>query len=1202
MGKAQSIRMRCSGLGLAAAGLLLCGLAQSALAQTCTTVVVDAGGIEFRGIDGSSDTNVFAVGKDGTIYHYDGSGWTDQTADNNDPNLEDLRDVHAVDTSVAFAVGKGGVILEYDGTDWDLGTLDTATDKEFKGVWAASSTEAFAVGKDGTVYMFDGTDWSDQSGAAGTGNGDDFEDAWGDADDFYGLTKSGTLFHFDLGTSSWDAGPITTCDIDNDLTFKDLWGDASGDLFLAGKDKRPNPDEAVVYQYDVSAGTCTEVGSTTAINKFEGISGSIGTGPGGGNEIYAVGKKGNYLYSDDGGATWTALAVAAPGDEDQKDVWVSGTGKTFIAGKKGQWSYCALATNAELGEVTAYRSAVVGSVVEWQTFSERGTLGFHVLREDPQSGEYIRLNTQLLPGLVYSRLGGSYRFLDATAEPGQLYRYKLVEVEAAGTKRSYGPFEVRVQMTPPPRGDEFFVPMIESTLGEIFGDVDGEEPVTVFEQAESPPSAVSEARTTAKKKARKTAEDEKVARTGKAVKITLREPGIYYVHAASLAKPLGIPEATVSQLIGNRGLAVTNRGAPVAIHPAPGNAGFYFYGEAIESQYTEDNVYWLYQGEGLAMQGRNGAAPAAVSAGAFVDTAHAEGNNYHLTHFFDDPDADYWMWDFVFPGYFDTRSFSIASPGALRESELNATLTVRVTGGSDSPLALDHHAAIVINGVPACTARWAGTTSHEAVCEVPMSVLLDGDNAVEVTGYSNHMTDQPSVFFVNNLELGYLRRYESLESRLAGATAGHRVVSVDGFGSDDIRVFDLEDPRRPRVVANASVDGVDGDYRVSFEAEKQSTPFIALTPDGMLTPASIVADIPSSLMDTSRRADWLLITASDLLDAAAGLADYRRRSQGLTTLVVDVEDIYDEFNDGIRDVDAIWQFLRYAHTRWQRGPRYVVLAGEGSFDYKNYLGFGDAIIPTLLTPTPRGLYPSDNLLADVLGNDFVPEMAIGRLPVIDSAEMRAVTAKLIAYESADGSWTERSVLSADAPDNAGNFAQDSDRIAALIPPDLMDIETIHVDPIGLPPDVARQQMLDAMDRGNAFVNFYGHGGFLGLGNADLLKAGDVPLMVNRGRLPVVTAFTCLSGQFGFPGQESVGEVLMVQPEVGAAGVWAPSGLSLHALARTLGEGFYAATFQDGELIVGEAILKAQASYARTGMDRYLLDIYNFIGDPATVMK
>ena len=76
------------------------------------------------------------------------------------------------------------------------------------------------------------------------------------------------------------------------------------------------------------------------------------------------------------------------------------------------------------------------------------------------------------------------------------------------------------------------------------------------------------------------------------------------------------------------------------------------------------------------------------------------------------------------------------------------------------------------------------------------------------------------------------------------------------------------------------------------------------------------------------------------------LAEHRR-TQGLRTLVVDVEDVYDEFAYGIRDADAIWSLLHYAHEHWQGAPRYVVLAGEGSFDYKDYLGHGDSIIPTL---------------------------------------------------------------------------------------------------------------------------------------------------------------------------------------------------------------------------------------------------------------
>jgi hypothetical protein len=99
-----------------------------------------------------------------------------------------------------------------------------------------------------------------------------------------------------------------------------------------------------------------------------------------------VGKKGNFLNSDDSGVIWSE--ELAP--------------------------------------------AVVGSVVQWKTLSERGTLGFHVLRQDPESGEYRRVNKQLLPGLLYSRLGATYRLLDPAAQPGEIYRYELIEVEAAG--------------------------------------------------------------------------------------------------------------------------------------------------------------------------------------------------------------------------------------------------------------------------------------------------------------------------------------------------------------------------------------------------------------------------------------------------------------------------------------------------------------------------------------------------------------------------------------------------------------------------------------------------------------------------------------------------------------------------------------------------------------------------------------------------
>ncbi len=151
----------------------------------------------------------------------------------------------------------------------------------------------------------------------------------------------------------------------------------------------------------------------------------------------------------------------------------------------------------------------------------------------------------------------------------------------------------------------------------------------------------------------------------------------------------------------------------------------------------------------------------------------------------------------------------------------------------------------------------------------------------------------------------------------------------------------------------------------------------------------------------------------------------------------------------------------------------MVVAGEGSFDYKNYLGYGDSIIPALLTPTPQGLFPSDNLHADVVGNDWLPEMAIGRLPVIDAAELVAVTAKIAAYEQSQGDWQRRVVVAADRSDLGGDFPADSDHVTGLVPGSY-ELERIHLDE--LPPDDARSQTLSAIASGGAFVNFFGHSG------------------------------------------------------------------------------------------------------------------------------
>ena len=891
-----------------------------------------------------------------------------------------------------------------------------------------------------------------------------------------------------------------------------------------------------------------------------------------------------------------------------------------------EWALCAVAlkptsfTRAMVSNFHAFRSAVVGSVVEWETVTERGTLGFHLECFDEARGEYRRVNKRLLPALLHARHGATYRLVDPGANAGGIHSDRLVELEASGRTLTHGPFTVAVSDTPP---SDFDAKDLEPTgAGGSSATTDA-----VFARLAHVAMPKAKARLTQKREACRPTKRAKRERRGAALEIMVGAPGLVTLDAATIAERMGLAEAAVLRLIADNRLALSLKGERVATLAGPAKRRLYFYGEAVgraasgaehsfaqdrsDSRYSDENVYWLRVGKGLAMGARNGRNPQPITGLTYTETRHAEGNKYTLTHLFDDPDDDYWMWDFRVGGSqfadcetqpapmpCNINSFTLPSPGVAADPGRTATLSVRLHGGSVTDAAIDHRVTVTLNDVELGTAEWDGLAPHTASFEANAGLLIDGDNRIGVSAAASGNHNQPSIVYINDFELTYPRRYVSRDNRLEAPAAGHRVISIDGFDGSNIRVFDLHDPKRPRLMTRTTVDGGDANYRVSLRTQGKSGSYLAVGAGAARAPAEVIADVPSRLKRRDHRVDHLIITASDLVPAARALANYRR-AQGFRTLVVDIEDIYDEFNYGIRNADAIWSFLRYAHTRWRTGPRFVVLAGEGSHDYKDYLGNGDSIVPTLLTPTPEGLFPSDNLYADVSGNDWVPEMAFGRLPVIDPAELEAVIAKIIAYEAGSGDWEQRVTLSADAPDGGGNFPAASDALTALMPLDY-ELERIHLDELA--PDQAKARMLGGINAGRAFVNFYGHGGFIGLGNSNLLTVLDVPALVNAERLPVVTAYTCLAGQFGFPGQDSVAEALVLKPDGGAIAVWSPTGLSINNRARVLGEGFYRATFCDGERVIGETILKAQKRYAEDGAAKYMLDIYNLIGDPATVMK
>lgn len=80
-------------------------------------------------------------------------------------------------------------------------------------------------------------------------------------------------------------------------------------------------------------------------------------------------------------------------------------------------------------------------VFHWETLEEHGTVGFFAERKE--GGAWVRINAEMLPGLIASPMGAEYWLADPGARPGDGYQYRLIEVEAWGTTREYGPFDLR---------------------------------------------------------------------------------------------------------------------------------------------------------------------------------------------------------------------------------------------------------------------------------------------------------------------------------------------------------------------------------------------------------------------------------------------------------------------------------------------------------------------------------------------------------------------------------------------------------------------------------------------------------------------------------------------------------------------------------------------------------------------------------------
>jgi len=860
------------------------------------------------------------------------------------------------------------------------------------------------------------------------------------------------------------------------------------------------------------------------------------------------------------------------------------TGATFTFGPLCELAAteAATATAAVIGTVAAYEEN--GQVVvEWTTATEAGSVQFEVLREGPRGLERFQPPG---PALLDAPAGGIYRVLDPQGDADNPATYWLRETDLRGQQHLYGPFQPTVDRDRQ-HGAEH-------------------EPLTNDFAAWSylpTPTAAPPALDTAVDAARVGILDLGPAgrRTGVALALGLETSGVYFVSALEIAQQLGRPLGQVRGWLRAGQFFLERNGLPVAwaeARGASGQIGLLFYGEAVESLYSRETVYRLEGGRrGLRMASvEGGSGGAATGTESFAAVRDVEEDAIAATVLGLDPESDYWFWHFLRAG--DPATESVTLPIDL-EAATGATgrLSVRLHGATDSGVADEHHVQVLLNGTLLGDSWWRGITPHEALFTVPAGVLQEGANAVEIVSVLDPGVPF-SIFFLDGFEVTFPRRYATSTGTLRFAAGTNSAALLEGLDPASTQVLDITDPRQPRRVDRTAGGTVRLDLRPGGE-------YVAVETARIAPPTSIRRIVASDLLAESARGEYLVIAPPGLVTAAEELARYRR-DQGLGARVVSVQQIYDHLNGGLTDPRAIREFLSQAWQRWQTPPRWVVLVGNGTYDYRDLLGQGGNLMPPWMLQTPDGLYASDNAFVDLTGDDGVPEISIGRIPVTSAAELRAYLDKIIAYEnrslSGGEGWADRAVLLADAFDQGMDFATSSQGIEPLLPTHYQSLPiSLDSNPLGM----ARDQLFQAWNDGLGMVHYTGHGGLDRLSGIGLLTTPDAAVVGAgaEGRLPLLTAMTCNVNRFEVPGFRPLGAALVLEPGAGAIASWAPTGFSFNAPATQLASHFFHALFTEG------ATARTLGEVAKTALERLdtledprpLRRIYNLLGDPALTL-
>lgn len=393
-----------------------------------------------------------------------------------------------------------------------------------------------------------------------------------------------------------------------------------------------------------------------------------------------------------------------------------------------------------------------------------------------------------------------------------------------------------------------------------------------------------------------------------------------------------------------------------------------------------------------------------------------------------------------------------------------------------------------------------------------------------------------------------------------------------------------------------------------------------------------------------QQADYIIVAPQDFIPYANRLASLHQQHEGLSSVIVNTQQVYNEFSSGKIDAAAIRDFIRMLYWRGDainKPVKYVLLLGRGSYYNRNGRPGNTNLIPT---------YETDNSLSyiySVATDDFYAlmgdnegylaessgfmDLGVGRIVASNITQANDVVNKIenyyrtgnlpsVSYDNCSavagndifGDWRNHLLFCADDGDNALHMSQADDLSGkARQASTSYNVDKVYIDAYkGLStPGGRRYPDMQAafnsrINKGCLIMNYTGHGGEVGLSAERVVDIPTINSWANFNSLPLFVTATCEFSRYDDPDRVSAGELCLLNPKGGSIAMFTTCRLAFSNFNKTLNDELYNHMFK--KIIennvnrwptLGDIVKRTKAYLGQN----FFYSNFHLLGDPALTL-